>query len=138
MRGATLVFLGVALLSLTALPGCSRGRQLGRVKGVVTYHGQPVTSGVIRFQSDSGPAAGGGFDASGQFTLTTRTPNDGALEGSHKVIIQPFYPGAGDMPMPPPPDPENIPKKYRELSTTPLTVTVAGGKLNEFTFELAD
>jgi hypothetical protein len=105
----------------------------------VTHNGQPVTEGVVQFLPERGPMAVGPLDASGRFTLTTRTADDGAYEGKHRVCV--FLVTPGDADLPPgwkPPDPASIPKQYRSVETSPLTAEVVGGQLNEFTFELKD
>jgi len=55
---------------------------------MVTYKGQPVEKGNISFvpNATDGRAATGAI-TNGQYTLTTATPNDGALPGSYKVTV---------------------------------------------------
>jgi hypothetical protein len=100
--------------------GCSGERPMGRVSGIVTHRGKPVTSGIVQFRSEYGPIAAGGLDADGHFSLTTKTPNDGAWAGPHRVTVIPFFPSAADLPRgAPPPNPANIPRLYRDPATTP-------------------
>jgi hypothetical protein len=128
--------LGLAVVLAAA--GCG-GDTMGRVSGTVTYQGRPVTQGIVQFIPASGPMAAGGLDAQGRFRLTTRTPGDGALAGHHTVCVIPFYPAASDMPDgAPPPDPKDIPKRYRAAATTTLAADVVAGRLNEVTFELTE
>src|SRR5262249_21369166 len=56
--------------------------------GTVTYKGEPVPKGNIAFvpASSDGRAANGPIE-NGRFSLTTATPNDGALPGSYKVTV---------------------------------------------------
>jgi hypothetical protein len=132
LRAALLVLFFVAA-------GCSGERPMGKVSGVVTYHGKPVTSGIVQFRSESGPIAGSGLDANGRFTLTTKKGGDGAWAGSHRVVVMPFIPSAAELaPGQPLPNPTNIPKRYRSFDTSPLTAEVVGGQMNEFTFDLQD
>jgi len=58
------------------------------VTGRVTYKGEPVEKGTISFipvQADGRAAAG--EITNGSYSLTTSTPNDGALPGSYKVTV---------------------------------------------------
>lgn len=130
----------IALFPLVFAVGCKDTR-MGQVTGTVTYKGKPVSPGLIYFYPESGPMAFGGLDESGHFTLMTKEPGDGALAGRHKVCVMPFLPAAADIGPGKPfydPDPANIPKRYRDSTTTTLTAEVIGGQLNECTFELND
>lgn len=130
----------LAILPVLAALGCG-GSNMGQVRGTVTYKGKPVTPGIVQFYPDSGPMAFGGLNANGQFTLTTKTPGDGALAGRHRVCFLPFIPGAGDTgPGKPQFDdnPKNLPQKYRSRESTPLTVDVIAGSTIEVTFKLED
>lgn len=130
----------LVLLPLGFVVGCG-GSNMGQVSGTVTFQGKPVAPGVIQFYPENGPMAFGGLDKDGHFTLTTKTPGDGALAGPHRVCILPFVPGAGEMGTGKPTfdlDPKNIPQKYRDRETTPLKVEVLADKRIEVVFELAD
>ncbi|WP_439620817.1 hypothetical protein [Gemmata sp.] len=128
------------LVPLAAALGCG-GSNMGQVSGTVTYKGKPVAPGVIQFYPANGPMAFGGLDANGHFTLTTKTPGDGAPVGEHRVCVLPFVPGTGEMGPGKPQfdlDPKNIPHKYRDRETTPLRVEVKPDKTIEVVFELED
>jgi hypothetical protein len=84
-RGVHLVaLLGVVLI------GCG-GSGIAPVRGVVTLEGAPVAGATVLFMPD-GPGGGrpaSGFTASdGTFRLTTYKPDDGALPGDYRVLIQ--------------------------------------------------
>jgi len=131
----------ILLLPLLAfMCGCG-GSNMGQVSGRVTYNGKPIAPGIIQFYPENGPMAFGGLDANGRFTLTTKTPGDGAVAGPHRVCIMPFIPGAGEMGTGKPEfdmDPKNIPQKYRSRETTPLKADVVADKHIEVEFELTD
>jgi hypothetical protein len=81
----------LAGIGLVLVAGCGDDTGIARryrVSGTVTYKGEPVPKGNISFI----PTAPGGREASGAisngwFTLTTATPDDGALPGSYKVTV---------------------------------------------------
>src|SRR5688500_2528437 len=74
---------------LTTLAGCERAGVVP-VKGTVHYEGQPLPKASVTFltQDSSGRDAHGFTDENGVFQLTTFEPNDGALPGKYKVIVQ--------------------------------------------------
>jgi hypothetical protein len=143
--------LAVAL-SCVLLAGCG-GPRLGTVSGRVTVGGEPVTSGVVMFQPDDGPAAVGAIGPDATYTLTTRKPGDGALVGRHRVTIQATKVGPGRLVEPKSIEEEIersrqrgkvlvagavtwlVPQKYAQLETSELTATVAAGA-NTIDFDL--
>lgn len=84
------VALLAALVTVTAF-GCGDDTGLTKrypVYGKVTYKGQPVEKGRISFI----PSGAEGRPASGQiengrYTLTTLSPDDGAIPGKYKVTV---------------------------------------------------
>ena len=106
------------------------------VRGVVKLDGQPVANAAVVFvpQTPGGREAYGSTDANGAFRLTTTKPDDGALPGKYKVVIQPAGPGGGSTPFddtdkPPAaaskaPPRSRIPTKYTVAGQTPLTQDV--------------
>lgn len=67
--------------------GCHRGPQLAPVTGKVMYNGQPLSFGVVQFQSASGQPARGEIQSDGTFSLSTYRPGDGAVVGTHRVRV---------------------------------------------------
>jgi hypothetical protein len=69
--------------------GCTRSG-LAPVRGVVKLDGMPLAGASVLFlaQDDGGRDARGGTDAEGVFRLSTFQPNDGALPGKYKVVVQ--------------------------------------------------
>jgi hypothetical protein len=82
----------LVVLSLATGFGCgSEGAvapTLIAVKGKVTFKGQPVTKGTIRFAADGyGRDAAGFLKADGSYELTTHKAGDGVTAGEHRVYI---------------------------------------------------
>lgn len=147
-------WLAVVALLLT-LPACGRSRpSVAPVSGRITLDGKPVTTGVVFFYPETGRPATGPIDTDGRYRLSTFTPTDGALPGSHRVVIEsravPTAPPrttrqAGP---PPPGTPADIaqewtsgtlsaaatefewfvPKRFAAESTTPLRAVVESGR----------
>jgi len=80
-------------LSLAGTLGCSNnGLNLGRVRGTITYEGEPVTAGEVLFMPDeskgsTGPPASGSIGADGTYAMSTEESGDGAVVGVHKVAV---------------------------------------------------
>ena len=85
-------FLSVALLIICG--GCEESIPVKRVRGKVTFNGQPPPkAGKIIFAAvsaaDGLPArpASGEFETDGEFRLTTFKPGDGLIPGTYRVNI---------------------------------------------------
>jgi hypothetical protein len=79
----------VALLSVVLI-GCG-GKGTRQVRGVITLEGTPVAGATVLFMpegQDSSRPASGFTSSDGTFRLTTFKPNDGALPGTYRVVIQ--------------------------------------------------
>jgi len=142
-RHMTRHLLCILLLGVPCL-GCGKeGPELARVRGKVTYRGEPLVGARVVFSPiDSQLAASGVTDVEGEYELTTREPGDGALVGEHRVMIIARGP---DRVVPPPglnvstAELANlpglprelgkplIPKKYLDFSTSGLSETVSSG-----------
>jgi hypothetical protein len=85
--------LGVAaLVPLASACSSSNGLDLARVRGKVTYQGQPIKNGTVFFMPDEakgtvGPPAVGSITADGSFVMSTESAGDGVIVGDHKVGI---------------------------------------------------
>lgn len=132
--------------------GCSGGIKrppLGKVKGTITYKGEPVSGAVVNFIMDGAPrVATGTTDSSGNFTLSSYNTDDGAVIGTHKVTIAKadasvekyakYSPADLATKGPPPITGKGaIPAIYADVKTTPLKNTVDPG-VNEINIELKD
>jgi hypothetical protein len=103
---------------------------------VVKLDGQPVANAAVVFvpRTPGGREAYGSTDATGTFRLTTTKPDDGALPGKYKVVIQPPAPPGGSTPFDDPGKPPTavpkaapgprIPVKYTVVGQTPLSQDV--------------
>ncbi|MCR4415884.1 MAG: carboxypeptidase-like regulatory domain-containing protein [Thermoguttaceae bacterium] len=126
-----------AMLALASLAVCGCGRETGNVSGRVTFQGKPVTDARIMF---SDPEYGTYFtaplDANGRFEMRS-AEGPGLWVGPYKVTILPKIedPPIGPAPPPKPRPGPNIPAKYRDPKTTPLSVEVQE-KNEPFNFDL--
>jgi hypothetical protein len=108
--------------------GTSNGQMspLLAVKGKVTYKGQPVAKGTIRFEPDGyGRPATGRLQSDGSFVLTTNKEGDGVVAGAHRVSVSGF-----DKPLA-----SNRALKKYGLKTSGLTAEVDADH-TEFNFDL--
>ncbi|RUL86269.1 hypothetical protein [Tautonia sociabilis] len=131
--------LSICLALIAA--GCgSSGPTMGRVSGVVTHGGAPLTKGNVTFVPDDpdAPYATGQIGPDGSYTLATSEFGDGAVVGSYKVaisglgpedVLDYIPPDASDQPQSP------ISLKYADVNTSGLTATVERGS-NTFNFDL--
>lgn len=126
--------LGLAIvIVISALVGCggSNGPATQPASGQILFKdGQPVRTGQIELLSEDGKwTANGQIDREGNFVLGTKSVNDGAVSGVHKVIVKQFFiPGHPIMSLEnagPPVHPQ-----VTEFRTTTLEVKITEGKRN--------
>ena len=122
----------LVLSALVLLPSWGCGTTNGQmspllaVKGKVTYKGQPVAKGTIRFEPDGyGRPATGRLQSDGSFVLGTNREGDGVVAGAHRVSVSGF-----DKPL----ASNRSPKKYG-LKNSGLTAEVDSDH-TEFNFDL--
>jgi 3',5'-cyclic AMP phosphodiesterase CpdA len=101
------------------------------VSGKVFFEGKSVAGAVVTLHSTAKesrpPRSDGRTDATGSFTLSTYTANDGAPSGEYHVTIvlrKPLLDDAGK------PGRNVLPEKYAKVETTPLTVVIKTGATN--------
>jgi hypothetical protein len=126
------VSITLSALLLVSCWGCGAGSgtlaPLISVKGKVTYKGQPLTKGTIRFEPDGyGRMATGAIQSDGTFVLSTLQKDDGVVAGTHKVYITDTGPAKKD----------SIPKKYTQPGSSTLSAEV-DNEHKEFSFDLVD
>jgi hypothetical protein len=133
-----------------ACAGCSGEKSITTaVHGTVIYRAKPLSAGIISFHplkidpSLPNRTPQGSIDASGHYSLSSFTLDDGAVPGDYAVTI--FNP-----PAPAPIDEFSkapasanlvtIPAIYADPQRTPLKVTVSGpaGSVQQIDFELTD
>jgi hypothetical protein len=123
--------VALAALLAGACWGCGSGSaplpDLIPVKGKVTYKGQPVTKGVVRFEPDGyGRMASGQLQSDGTFELSTVKSGDGVVAGEHRVTVSEFDKSlAGNRDL----------RKYGSASISGLKAEVTPEQ-TEFTFDL--
>ena len=115
------------------------------VSGTVTFNGQPLEQGMVRFAPESGGKAqpATGQIKNGKFTMLTTASSPGVVVGKYKVSIisnKPFAPPALKPGTPPDPkakfEPESlIPKKYNDIKTSGLEADVKAA-VTSLTFAL--
>ena len=120
---------------LLVLCGCSEsGPNLAPVKGKVLLDGQPLSSGRISTVPAAGRGANGAIQPDGTFELTTESPGDGAVVGTHAVSVVSYAPGGEG--------PEGgrgellVPERYTTDLTSGLTIEVKPGEENAPVLEL--
>lgn len=111
----------IAILVLCPfLTGCGNPLGLVPVSGQVTIDGEPLKFGSIQVVPDGAPAAYGAIGQDGRFTLETGDGGTGVVPGVHKVAIIANEPQGASSQL------WHAPTKYRDFSTSELTLTVDG------------
>lgn len=148
------VFAVAATLILAGAPGCSRQAEdewtRRRPKtfpagGTVLVGGKAVEGVKVQFER---PATGtepmmvafGLTDSRGRFVLRTFRDGDGAVAGTHAVLIERVtfetLPKAPGQEVAATREVSHLPEKYRSATTSGLTATVESGGRNEFSFSV--
>jgi hypothetical protein len=109
------------------------------VSGKISMAGKAVPTGTITFIPNTpGTSATGEIGPDGSYTLTTFSKGDGAVIGSHKVIIVAMADMKDRLPEDRSPTPPPlVPNKYTSLATTDLTAEVKDEK-NVIDFDLKE
>lgn len=135
----------VASLAILGMLGCeSDGPMTGSARGRITYQSQPVTAGMVVFESPSSALiASADLDADGRYEIAD------LRVAEYHVSVQPPQPQVPNESThsieeiqaysrnPQEPDPKNIPRPVRSTQTTPLRANVVEGE-NTFDFDLAE
>ena len=90
VRFVRLCLVSASLFGMTMLVRCDSGRiPTFATSGKVTFKdGQPVQFGSIEFYNqEHDVSARGTINSDGTYQLSTFRPNDGAVEGTHQVLI---------------------------------------------------
>ncbi len=86
MEARSCVLVGIGVLAL--LCGCSDSG-LTPVRGTVTFEGEPLPTGSVRFfPAEGGRPSIGQIQPDGTYELSTTEPGDGAKPGQYKVAIE--------------------------------------------------
>jgi len=129
-RLGRLTFLGTLTLVFVFGCGPGNGLNLAKVRGRVTYKGEPVKNGTVFFMPDEqkgtiGPPAVGSITSDGSYIMSTESAGDGVIVGSHKIGItgleeKPVGSGASA------PTPESDPKSYMKAKATDAAAVRSG------------
>ena len=121
---SSFVFVAVIILAC----GCDSGLKTYPTSGHVRFEdGTPVAAGTIIFQSvEIEVQARANIQNDGTFHLGTETPDDGAVEGKHRVIVRAQWEGPDTPPKHP------VHPKYRSPHTSNLEYEVTPQGPNEF------
>jgi hypothetical protein len=130
----------LAVLSVAALFfgfGCSAGNglNLAKVRGKVTYKGEPIKHGTVFFMPDEakgtvGPPAVGSITSDGSYIMSTESAGDGVIVGSHMIGIT----GLEEKPVgseSPAATPESDAKAYMKGKAKDAAVARSGAKDKE-------
>jgi hypothetical protein len=127
--------------SLLMALGCGH-RELGRVKGTVSYQGKPLASGAVVFEVPGKRTAQGKI-VDGRITeVTTFTADDGVPVGKARIAVFGTEPVQAGPPQPKPKTPAEawaqrpnmtggksvIPAKYNSPATSGLTHDIVSGE----------
>ena len=92
--------VGLAIVILAVTVGCSSGRKIVPVSGVVTVDDKPARNVIVSFQplgaeNDQNPGRGSTAttDENGRYSLIYDGERPGALTGKHRVRIWPQFEG---------------------------------------------
>jgi len=131
---ALLIAVGAPFISAA---GCQRGPLKAEVHGKVTFKGQPVKEGTVTFlNTKEGGAAEARINRDGTYAV-----EGGAVVGEYdRVEIKPLMEMKDTDPGKTPPSKvekaaPDIPAKFRQQGSTPLSASVKAGK-NEINFDM--
>jgi hypothetical protein len=115
------VFLAAIAVTMAMLSGCGDGRPSRvPVSGQVLIDGKPLDYGFIRLVPKGARPASAEIGADGRFTLKTFEPGDGAVLGTHPVMILAAEPLTSTKQR------WHAPKKYADPAASGLTATIDG------------
>ena len=104
---------------MTVMVGCGDGRpERVAISGRVLIDGKPLKLGYIRFVTEGARPAWANIDPDGRFTLETFGDHDGAVLGTHKILVR------ASETLGPYKLKWHAPKKYADARTSGLTETI--------------
>lgn len=81
--------LCVLLLVSASFVGCDSGPQTAPVSGTVSYKGEKITTGTVKFYpKEGGRPAVGSIQEDGTYELARKEPGDEVVLGDYKVTIE--------------------------------------------------
>jgi hypothetical protein len=140
------LWLATGLLALTGCGGSGHPPTVA-VSGTVTFQGEPLTNGTVRFvpvDPQTGRPAEGIIGPDGKFTLSTFSPGDGVLAGDYGISITSYKSGEEKLAKDKDlglniSDKSAIPEKYNNVKTSGLNETINSGEpKKDLLLELAE
>ena len=134
----------VVLALLCGLAGCGGNPsypETSPTTGLVTFRGQPLTSGTITYapvNAQEQRPASGQINGQGKFSLSTFRPGDGAMPGEYRIAVVAYAGSADSLRAGGKANAGTtaIPGKYSKPQTSGLTATVSSGSnYHEFPLE---
>jgi hypothetical protein len=126
-KAASMVALSFGICWGCGPAGSGQTPSLLPAKGKVTYKGQPMTKGFVKFIPEGyGREARGELKSDGTFVLGTSKEGDGVVAGAHRVSVNITDSRLARDP---------VIKKYANPNSSKLTADV-DAEHSEFTFEL--
>lgn len=123
----------ILAFAVVTLVGCESRAVLGKVSGQVTFQGKAVANAAVLFSNAAqGVYITANADAEGRYAVEM-AQGRGLPPGSYQITINPppiTPPTMSTGPLPKPeklPEYPSIPKKYRDVKTSGLTLTVVEG-----------
>ena len=117
--------LALVAVAVMAAAGCSGGVGKVTVQGTISYKGQPLRSGLLKFVGPGATYSAASIQPDGKFIITDVVP------GEVKVGVMETPRGSGapssndqKTSSRPPPPPVSLPEKYRNPETSGLTYTI--------------
>ena len=111
-------------LALLVGAGCSRADKSATIHGTITYKGEPVKSGVLRFVGENEAFATAAIRPDGTFTITDVKPGEvkvGLMSGPQSSGAPDAKPGARTVAKKAAPP---VPAKYAEPASSGLKYTI--------------
>ena len=137
-RNLSMCWKWVIVISLIVCCGCQRAPDYtGKVRGRVTFNGNPLSSGkVISSPTTGGRGATGAIQSDGTFVLKTIGQEDGVAPGAHRLVVLAFE-GSDDANTNPEADRRPlIPARYSDPNRSGLTLDVVAGESREIELKL--
>ena len=132
--------LALTVFSTGLLAGCSEDSEAATAKGTVTLDGQPLTSGLIKFEPTGGGTQAGLARITENGTWTARVSRSlvGLVPGDYTVTVE----STGEVAAGADADAMSegpvslVPNKYTNSETSPLTLKIEPGENNDIALEL--
>lgn len=123
-------------LSLLFVTGCGKSHEqpTAVVRGTVTLDGKPVPGGSVMFVPAAGRGAVGTIDEQGGYVLSTYDDGDGAIVGTHQIVVFPAKGGVEEEALPSNYVP--IPTRYQSIGSSGLEREVVAGEKNVIDLDL--